>query len=180
MVVEHTFVTLMEAPQTMQSAMQFLSAGGFQRNERPAFAVDPNWVAIEMRRGKKNAARAKDISQLPQIAHVHWDRGRVTVALSIEPSYAWGGRGGGFQIGGTAEGNPKKMKLHTDLLFAIANGLEQVLVRNAAPEQAMGPWAAVEEEVRRVARKRRVRSMVFVGIFLAFIAMVILLVIKSS
>jgi hypothetical protein len=179
-VVEHTFVTLMEAPQTMQSAMQFLSAGGFARNDRPAFAVDPSWVALEMRRGKKKAARAKDISQLPQIAHVHWDRGRVTVALSIEPSSAWGGRGGGFQIGGSTEDNPKKMKLHTEMLFAIANGLEQVLTRNVAPEQAMGPWGAVEQEVRRVARKRRVKNAIIVGIFLAFVAGLVVLAFNAK
>lgn len=176
MVIEHTFVTTKDAMQTMQSAMQFLGARGFERSEA-AFPIGGEWTTLEMRRGKKKAARAKNIAQLPQTAHVQWDRGRVTVVLSIEPNYVWGGSGAqiGFHIG-PSTGNPKKMKLHTTMLSAIATGLEQVLVYEALPDLAAQPWQAADEEARRLATRRIWRNVIIaiavIAIFVVIIALV--------
>ena len=68
MVIEHTFVTTMEAPQAMTAAAQFLAQRGFVDAAGHGFAVDneADWNSLEMRRGKKSAVRAKSIAQLPQ------------------------------------------------------------------------------------------------------------------
>jgi len=180
-VIEHVFVTTLEAPQAMQTAMQFLASRGFERPDHAAFPMGGEWNTLEMRRGKKKAARARSIAQLPQLAHVQWDRGRVTVVLTIEPSAAWGGSNVSFGLQvGAATGNPKKMKVHTQMLTAIASGLEQVLVRGALPDVAAQGWAAAEDEARRLARRRSTRNWIILGVIVALFAGVITLGVMSS
>lgn len=180
MVIEHTFVTTLEADQTMQAALQFLSMRGFVRPALTAFPVGKTWDTLEMRRGKTKAARAKNIADLPQVAHVQWDRGRVTVAMSIEPSYTWGGQQAfGFQAGTTA-GSPKKMKLHVRMLSAIATGLEQVLAHQADPMIAVQPWVSADEEAAALARRRTRRNWIIFAIVLALFAGVIALIVANS
>ena len=175
MVVEHTFVTTLDAPQTMQAAMQFLQSRGFDRSSS-AFPMGGEWDTLEMRRGKKNAARAKNVTQLPQVAHVNWDRGRVTVVLSIEPSYVWGGAStAAFGLTAGTE-KPKKMKLHAQMLSGIASGLEQLLVHNAAPDTAAQQWMYAEEEAFAAARRRFRRNLIItLVIVLGFVALIALL-----
>ena len=133
MVIEHSFVTTLDPQQTMRAASEFLGSHGFIAQTRAGFAMGQGeWDRLEMRRGQTKLRKAKSVAQLPQVAHVHWDRGRVNVGLSIEPSAAWGGNSV-FQMGITSNsmvvGNAKKMKLHAALLMAIANGLEAVVAR---------------------------------------------------
>lgn len=175
MVIEHTFVTTRDAADIMQAAMHFLAARGFAQPAGPAaFPMGGEWKDLELRRGRKNAARAKSVVELPQIARVHFDRGRVTVLLTIEASHAWGGSGGGFQLThGSIQGNPKKMQLHTQLLMAIATGLEDVLLHNTAPEVAIQSWDRAEQAAHAAAKKRRRRNAIIavvvigIGLFAA-------------
>src|SRR3712207_6576985 len=83
MVVEHVFVTTLEAPDALTRASEFLAAGGFVVQEQKAFPLG-GWNAVEVTRGKSNAARAKSVEELPQRVRVEWDRGRVTVAAYIQ------------------------------------------------------------------------------------------------
>lgn len=181
MVIEHTFVTTLDAEQTMRTAMQFLALRGFTRPDQAAFPVDQQWTTLEMRRGKKSAARARSIAQLPQTAHVQWDRGRVTVVLSIEPSYKWGGSGA--QLGmyiGAATDNPRKMKVHMRMLNAIALGLEQVLTQNAVLDAAAQQWAAADQEAERLASRRFWRIVIILVAVLGLLALVIVLAAMSK
>jgi len=181
-VIEHSFVTTMEAPQTMQLAMQFLASRGFRRSEQIAFPVGGGeWNTLEMRRGRKKAARAKNVTELPQVAHVQFDRGRVTVALSIEPSARWGGAQVSFGITvGSVEGKPKKMKLHAQLLTAIANGLEQVLTRGATVDEAAQEWDQADQAARAEARRRFRNSMIVLFVVIALFATGIALIINYA
>jgi hypothetical protein len=199
-VIEHVFVTTLDAQRTMEASIRFLQARGFQyatvgNTGRTAFPVGViaggagfggsgaigEWTTLEMRRGAKNAARAKNIAELPQAAHVHWDRGRVTVLLTIEPSYTWGGSTStlGLQMG-AATGDPKKMTLHTQMLMAIATGLEQVLVGGTAPEFAAQPWALAEAEARRLASARTRRNWIIFGVIMTLFAGVITLIAMNA
>ena len=184
MVIEHTFVTTMEPADTMRAAADLLTRRGFENAGGSAFAVGSGeWNTLEMRRGKNKAAKAKNIAQLPQTAHVHWDRGRVSIALAIEPSAVWGGGGIslGFGLdGGTPDGKPKKMKLHTELLMAIANALELVLAQRRPPESVTGDWDRIEVEIHRAAKRRLWRNAIILIAFLAIMAGLITLAVMNA
>jgi hypothetical protein len=169
MVVEHSFVTTLDAPQALQAASAFLAQRGFVSANTSAFPMtDPTWTSLKMTRGK-TTRRARSISELPQSLRLDFDRGRVTLALSITPSAAWGA--GSFY----SEPKPtsKRLRLHRELLAAIATALESLLAHRAPAPQAAAPWDTVEAEVARVARRRKVRN----GVVLASIVLLVLLLI---
>jgi hypothetical protein len=171
-VVEHTFVTTMEAPQAMAAASEFLARRGFEA-PRTAFSMNQQWDTLEVRRGRAKARSARSVAQLPQVVNLSWDRGRVTVALSIEASNVWGG--GSFVLGTTVE-KPKRMRLHQSLLGAIAIGLEMLLAQQVPPEMAMAQWDRVEEEIAKAARRRRIRIAIVIGIVILFFGALIALI----
>jgi hypothetical protein len=179
-VIEHVFVTTLPSHEAMQRAAQFLQSGGFTNAQSAAFPLGGEWNSLEMRRGKTNAGRAKSVSQLPQLARLDWDRGRVTVALSIAANAVWGG--GGFAVTGASgtPGNPKKMKLHADLLTAIARGLEQVLANQQPPGLARAEWDIAEHAISLAARKRSRRTWILVGVIFAALAAVIVLIVANT
>src|SRR4051794_16092301 len=84
MVVEHIFITTLEAPDALRLASQFLNARGYIASAQSAFAIGGGggWNVLEMTRGKKSAAKAKSVIEFPQTIRIEWDRGRVTVAAS--------------------------------------------------------------------------------------------------
>src|SRR5689334_21573109 len=84
MVVEHTFITTLSAPDALRLASQFLSQRGFVATAQEAFAIGAGdaWNVLEMTRGQKKARRAKSIVVYPQTLRLEWDRGRVSVAAS--------------------------------------------------------------------------------------------------
>src|SRR3954453_1751804 len=96
MVVEHTFVTTMLAPEALTAASGLLASRGFVAIGDRAFALDGGWNCLEMTRGKKNAARSKTILDLPQQVRIEFDRGRISMAASLT---AWN-RGTREQIPG--------------------------------------------------------------------------------
>jgi hypothetical protein len=158
-VIEHEFISTLEPTDVMRRSAEYLAARGFEpaTDNGGAFALDSggSWTHMEMRRGKK-ASRAKSVSQLPQTVRLEWDRGRVTLALSIGANAAWGG-GSSFSLGNVA-GKPKKMRLHTALLNAIAGGLEDLLGHDRPQQPDYSAWDNVEEEITRVARRRSRRN----------------------
>ena len=149
-VIEHTFVTTKDANAALQAAGELLAARGFVLEPAPG-----QLPRIVLRRGKAAAAKAKSVAELPQTAHVQFDRGRVTVVLSIEPSAAFGGASGWAMHSGPSEGDPKKMKLHTELLTAIANALEGVVAQGHPRESATAEWDRVDVAIAEGAHKRK-------------------------
>lgn len=151
MVIEHTFITTMDAPEAMRAATEMLRSRGFESAAGAAFPVGSvEWDSLEMRRGKSNPARAKNVAELPQGVRLHWDRGRVSVAISITASAEWG-LGGHATV---ASERPAKMRLHQELLTAIAVSLEQRLAQRQEPATAMAEWERVEAMIRDAARRR--------------------------
>jgi len=172
MIVEHAFITTLEPEQAMALASEYLTARGFVAPMQDSFPVgQEQWTAVELTRGKKNPARARSILELPQTVRLEWDRGRVTVALSITGSAQWGGRG----IGGTER--PKKMKLHERLLNAIAASLENLLAHDGRGAGDYAEWDAVENEARALARKRKIRQIILVSIIFGMLLLGIILIV---
>ncbi len=176
MVIEHTFVTTVPCRDALTAASAMLGHGGFVAEGENAFRVgETEWTSIQMMRGKKSIAKAKDPSECPQRVLLHWDRGRVTVAASIEPkvrSTAFSYRGAGYGSltnSGLAMKSGKRTKDFSDLMIAISLGLEALLVARQPAETASQGWFALETTLKEKARKARRRSWIFAGVFLAII-----------
>ena len=166
MVIEHVFITTKDAPEALRLASEFLTAQGFAVQGQDGFQLG-GWTALEVTRGKANAGRAKSVEELPQRVKVEWDRGRVTVAAYIQ---AFAGRQS-FSIGSGTElpPNSPKVRLHAQLMGAIAQGLELLLAYHRPPEEARGPWAAVSAAIAADARRRRRNSRnLVIGVVLVF------------
>ena len=170
MVIEHTFITTMEAADALRAASEFLTARGFSVNRESAFAVGGGgggqWDTLEVTRGVKSAARAKSVAELPQRVRLEFDRGRVTIAAAIEYFQR-----GSFTVGSQKEppAHSPKVRLHVDLLSSLVEGLEQALARRVPPLQAGAAFDAVQRRIETDAahrrRKRRTTLVILIAIF---------------
>jgi hypothetical protein len=184
MVIEHTFITTMEAPEALSAASNFLQSGGFQVMNNSAFQMG-GWTDLEVARGRASPARAKDVTQYPQQVRIEWDRGRVNVAASVtqrprkEKRFMWSGRAS-YQAG-PLSGAPPKDRAYADLMLVITRGLEILLAQRLSPQEAAREWFAVETQMRDEARRARNRSIAIgVAILVLFIGLIIFAAIMAS
>ncbi|HZZ41406.1 MAG TPA: hypothetical protein VFE58_00585 [Tepidisphaeraceae bacterium] len=172
MVIEHTFITTLDSSTALQSAAQLCQQHGFVTAGESAFPMTgPEWTDLKMARGVKNPRRAKSISQLPQILRLQFDRGRINLAISLQPGGPWGG--GSFYT----EGKPtsKRMRLHRELLTSIALSLESLLANRAPLDQATTQWSQIETEIARLARRRKIRQRIILAIVLLLVLAAVVL-----
>lgn len=176
MVVEHTFITTLEAQPALERAGALLSSRGFA-HAGTRYGSD---AQLHMNRGNAKAAKARSVTELPQVVRIEWDRGRVMVAASIEASPTWGGAS---SWGGISE-RPQKMTLHTRLLTAIANALEAVVARDLPVNEAAAEWDHVERDVAEAAaehaRRSRRRMIILWSILAIIIGAIVAVTILSN
>jgi hypothetical protein len=181
LVIEHVFVTTLDGPTALERIRQFLGNRGFLTTLAPV-ATSRQWdmlpdaaagpatpLRLQMRRGEEKAAKAESIARLPQAAAVEFDRGRVTLAVEIELSPAWGGLGLFHP-----EGREKKTELHRRLLYTIATGIEQVVLQDLPEQDAAVAWRDVERQIAEAAANRRRRRNITIVVILAIVAALIL------
>ena len=176
MVIEHVFVTTLEAPDALRRSSEFLASGGFVVQGQNAFQLG-SWNGVELVRGKQNAARAKSIEELPQRVKIEWDRGRVTVAAYIQAFAPHT-----FTIGSGVElpANSPKVRLHAQLMTAIVQGLELLLAYHQPPEEAGRAWQMVRVQVEEDARRRRRNRWITVAVVVVIFALLIALAIYAN
>jgi hypothetical protein len=140
--VEHTFVTTLDKDETFRAAELFLEDLGFVRQDTEGEG------GLAFRGGKSHPGYARTLRDHPRRLHIEFDRGRVSVAASIQ-----------------LEGNRRK-PLATDLLFAVANRLEKVLTQQRCATEARAEWDHVCEQIAaRAGRRRRLT----IGCAVAFV-----------
>jgi hypothetical protein len=163
MIVEHVFITTLEAPDALRLASQFLATRGFEAIAQGAFAMGPQgWNVLEMSRGKKNPGKAKSVVQFPQQVRLEWDRGRVTVAasaMSLVESRA--------TTVGKLKGKP--LERQREMLMAIATQLEHLLAIRREPHDVIAAWSQIEGEIdqRDRAHRRRNKTVALTIVLLA-------------
>jgi hypothetical protein len=184
MVIEHTFITTMEADEALWAIANFLAArGGFatvpDTGFAPITAADavPAPRAVELSRGVTNPARAKGIADLPQRVRVEWDRGRVSVAASITPKNEKTTRRAPYLLGPEAADliNLPAVNVMGCLLLTVTRVAES-LISHRDPHQAATVWGLLEmglarrNEVREQrARQTRNRVLVVVCVLIALL-----------
>jgi hypothetical protein len=186
-VIEHTFVTTLPSRQALGAASEMLARGGFVAEVQEGFRVgETEWTSLQMKRGKKNTARAKDPTECPQRIRLDWDRGRVTFAGSIEAkstrrTFYYGGVIG-MAIAAANNKQGKNTKDYSDLMILIATALEELLARRTPPEVAQQGWFAFQDDLKLKAKKTRQRSWIMVGILLAVVVgfIVVIAVVTSN
>lgn len=153
MVIEHSFVTTLEPMLMLRQAHDCLAARGFicTQGTEPIRGKTDAW-SIEMKRGKDNPARAKHIVESPQVARVEYDRGRVSLAVSIVAPR-------------------KNVERHILLLKGIVHGLESLLSCTGPGAADYEPWDRAEADALAAARRRQNRLiavvvLLFLSIFL--------------
>lgn len=166
MVVEHTFLTTLEAADALREAISLLQQFGFAAKPDQAFQMDARWNALEVQRGSAKTRRGTSLRERPQQVRLDWDRGRVAVAASLTPPAR-----------GRLDMNAAKLRkaeaaYAEQLLMSIARALELLLVQREAPEQAAAEWMRVERELQEKAAgdRRRYRIVLLAALIFAAIA----------
>jgi hypothetical protein len=172
MVVEHTFITTLEATDAIDAAGNLLRSRGFTALPRSASPVPPPWNVLEMRRGRGVPDRAKSILELPQFVRMEWDRGRVVVAASITPYVTMGRQ----RVPGAMRSCriDARQPDQEHLLVALVGALETLLAHGRPADESVTALAAIENHLHDKARRARRRLwLILGGVFLAFITFVV-------
>jgi hypothetical protein len=176
--IEHSFVTTLPPEQAMGMASEFLARGGFVAEADQAFdlASGGQWTTLQVRRGRTSSYRAKDPTEAPQRVRLEWDRGRIAVAASIDATST---RGRSFSLGptiGTSELKGKRARPYADLMVAISQDVDDLLVGRVAAGAAGGRWFPLERQLRDTARKARRRSWIILGVFLVLVIVLVAII----
>lgn len=160
MVVEHEFITTLEPGDALGRLAQFFGERGFapcHASGRPAFPVEAAagsanaWSTLEFRRGRKTPRRVKHVGDLPQKLRVEYDRGRVQVAVLLEPY-------------------PRAREHDTAYGLGLAQIPQLVL---SDPPRAASDWSELERFSNARYAKVRRRYLVVCWLILAFLAVCI-------
>lgn len=145
MIVEHDFITTRPAGEALESARELMADFGFS-------LLGPAGVeSVQFTRGRKDPRRAVYcLQEQPQRAAVTFDRGRITVAASIEPY-----------------GKPRD--LHRELLLTLAMLLEAGITVGADPAKLHSRWEDLHQRIRRDNFRRRLPRDLLVVSFLLLV-----------
>src|ERR1041385_7975041 len=175
MLVEHTFVTTLDAQAALSAAADLLTSRGFVAQKSAAFQMGGGWNDVEFDRGRTNAARAKSMLELPHHVRMEFDRGRISLAASISLQ-SWAERQ--YRLGVSSRYAGKRNEaFQQELLLAIIEALELLLVARQPPKQCTARLDHVEIQILDVARRRRRRRYIYLGIFLTFVVLAIGLIV---
>jgi hypothetical protein len=156
MMVEHTFITTLDQAAAFQLAGEILTKLGFVAESQPTSD------SIVFRRGMKSAQVAKRSDQLPQRAMLHFDRGRIQLAASLEE----------------ARSLRAESLLQKELLISLAGLLESCLSRGEPMATARSRWDSASAKIyNRHQRRRRTNGivlLVFLGISAGAVAICLL------
>lgn len=173
MLVEHTFVTTIPMAQAMPTIEQFLRSRGFIIPEdAPPASEGSSQPALHLQRPIGRVGRNRWLAILPQILRLQFDRGRITLALSISPQTDWNrkARRPAFK----RQITPGELNGQTNLLVAEAQAVESILAAQLPVDQAVQQWDRIEQqlvqEVQDAARRHRAICIVLGLITLAIIA----------
>lgn len=158
MLLEYSFITTAEQSEAFQFASDVMAVLGFLHDPM-AGANSLSWS-----RGVKVGRKAKKLHEVPQRVMLSFDRGRITVAATIEevPQFA------------------KEKKVLEAYLIALANTLDMCIGQRMTIENVRQQWDAANEEMAVRDKKRRRAQVWRITIALLFVAMLFAVVIAVA
>ena len=153
MLAEHIFITTLPDAEALDRAQRFLQALDFEVESRQA-------QQLTARRGRARPHRGP-IDRLPQRVKMDLDRGRVVVAVSMEPT-----------------GRPTE--LHEDLLLAIARAIEANINAGASVSEAFVKLSDVQRRITADSRRRRDGKLILYGTLVLLLALMIYLMFMAT
>lgn len=152
MLIEHSFVTTRPGPEVLAAIGSLLAALGFD------IGNDASGQAISGVKGGKRGNSSTRISRLPQSIRVEFDRGRISIAGSVEVS-------------------GKEVLEHEAFLLSLVDTIQRRVVAGEPEEALARQFKEMQSQVDK--RGRMVRAagtgcLVFLG--LALLGLVILVV----
>ena len=176
MILEHTFVTTLEAKDALSQASKLLTENGFELEPESSFSMDGAWNRIKLRRGKKSPQKARHICELPQRIQMDYDRGRIVTALQIEAMPV----GSFWHVSSEPNANSRKARPHIALMTRISQTLEALLVHRVDPREAAQQWKQLEAELIKEGMQKRRRRNSIATILLIVIALLLILSISFA
>jgi hypothetical protein len=168
--IEHVFVTTLDAGDAFRAASEFLARGAFVLSDGQPASPDGAVRVLDAARGKRNAARALSVPDLPQRLRLEWDRGRITVAAAIE----YFARSLLLLSRSEPPADSPRIKPHVELLNAIVLGLDEVLTRGTTVDEAAAPWMALERRLRiEGAAARRTHRLILLVLLATFVVVIV-------
>jgi hypothetical protein len=157
-VVEHIFITTLPHEEAFTRADETLASLGFigpldpslYDASQPAVRTAPSVITRDWKRGHKKAKRNAKHSDLPQHARVEFDRGRITLALSVEIPF-------------------KQDKLHSEMLVSIAKSLELRLSKDASVTDSLTPADAIQAIIDKKARRATIGRAIAISFLVLFV-----------
>jgi len=148
MLVEHSFITTLEPEAMWARAHEALLALGFARLE------SDEGDAVIYGRGRVGSQYAKNLAEVGQRVTLHFDRGRVSLAASME--------------------EPRRHRQHRVLLegslVALAHALERTLGAEQPLNEARLEWDIATREMEHRDRRRRRNNLILCAISVVVIA----------
>jgi hypothetical protein len=129
-IVEHTFVTTRPEPEAFATAGELMSLLKFSP------APDPSPASREWSRGRRDARQTGFMSNLPQRLRINFDRGRISVAGSVELR------------------NKKQLEAR-DTMVAITVALEHLLAHGQSLATSAADVLAKQAWIARMDRRRK-------------------------
>ena len=150
MLVEHTFVTTLDAEPALTASHEVTTLLGFL----PVPDSAQGRQTCEWVRGMSKVKYYIRISDLPQRIRLDFDRGRVTLAVYVQ------------------ERGREKPQLHEDMLVTIARAIEARL-SGKTTEEALAVTAAPHAAIEKHFRRQRIIKRCLIAFLIVFVAAVL-------
>ena len=192
MVVEHSFITTLEANDALAAASQLLQAFGFfpdpQNTYLPGAGAHTGLTgdglqSLQLSRGSADRMTGRGIADWPQQVHLRWDRGKVEVAASITPpAYT---RSWNVSLTGSTTVKPHAAEtaLMQEYLMALATSVELLLAHrqaNEAQETLSRVMLRLQASAHDRRRRNRTRMIWVVVIVLLLIGLLAVIIVATS